>query len=145
MNKKFCDVHMGTILHRKLELIKLHGGNRNYTLMHDCISAFSLLMRKSATAQIDSRLSHQHMSEIDVMVRTFAKSILIDVELHQYCQIKIVAGLYSAAYEILRSIRGNKDREEVFKVCEETFWNTITVIFEPEDLDKLHKFGRFIV
>ena len=145
MNKKFCDAQMGNIMHRKLELVKLRGGNRNYTLMHDCISAFSLIMRKSANEQIESRLTDQHMSEIDVMVRAFAKSILIDVELHQYCQIKLVAGLYSAAYEILRTIRGNKDREEVFKVCEETFGNTITVIFEPEDLDKLHKFGHFIV
>lgn len=61
LNKKFCDVHMGVILHRKLELEKL-GGNRNYTLMHDCISAFSLLIRKNALSQIDARVTDQLMN-----------------------------------------------------------------------------------
>ena len=41
------------------------------------------------------------MTEIDGMVRALAKSVLIDVELHQYCQVKLVAAMYSVVLEIL--------------------------------------------
>ena len=42
------------------------------------------------------------MNQIDAFVRALAKSVLIDIELHQYCMVKIVAGLISASYEILK-------------------------------------------
>lgn len=78
-NKKFYIDRSTTIFDRKV-IMKSFNENKNYTLMHDCISAFSMLMRK-----VDTEVSQETITEVDSLVRALAKSVLIDVELHQYC------------------------------------------------------------
>ena len=67
--------------------------------------------------------------------------------------------MYSAVLEILQPKKSNKSvlpeknillnmaqsRDNDLDICKESFQKTIESIFEPMDLDRLRKFGRYIV
>ena len=43
------------------------------------------------------------------MVRGFVRGLILDVELHKFCRVKLIVGLYSAAYEVKTAQLQNKE------------------------------------
>ena len=127
------------IITRKHELIKI-GSGKNFVEFFDCIGAFSMFMRKCMLIdeKTDERTIAQMQQLLDVIdksVRALARAVLVDVELHQYCRVKVVAALYSASCEIERSKYsklGPKRNIVIFEECQRLFMMIIDRLFSVE-------------
>ena len=88
------------------------------------------------------------IGEIVDMVRSYLKSVIIDVEVHRHRQSIIIAGLFSAALEIkLNNLlhKSQKTIEENFQrnVCQ--IWEEIVLeVFGSDTLPEIENFGRYV-
>lgn len=57
------------------------------------------------------------MNTIDNMVRAVARAVLVDVELHQYCRVKLIAGLYAVCFEIEEKALSEEVNNDAFDRC----------------------------
>lgn len=85
-------------------------------------------------------------------VRELAKSVLLDVELHQYACSKIVAALFMAALEI--KVAERKSQQVDLHLCRIVVERLISELFNPEAvrthlgcrvLPHVEDFGRYII
>ena len=81
-------------------------------------------------------------------MRALARAVLVDVELHQYCRVKLVAALYAASYEIEQSTHGRLGpfkNTDVFSACQQMFVTIIERLFSVEVKQRMKMFGQYII
>ena len=121
----------------------------------DFIKLFYYVFIKCITVE-DKGKAHERsfrkfLSAVERVVNELAESVLVDAELLGYRQSLVVAGLYSAAFDIMKYKLSKKKTEKYEKVTEllddfYQLWNELLEeLFGECAQTHIDKFGRFVI